>query len=378
MKRAIINTTMYDVTNGTVKENATIYWENNIIKSTDQQQEFPADVEVIDGKGTYVTPGLVDGFTHLGLKEYGIGWEGDDSYEASGTSQTQLTAIDGIYPFDRAFEIARYEGITTAHVAPGPENIISGMSSIIKTSGNAVTDMAIQEEHGLVVSLGEAPKQANASRANEPKTRMGIVSFIREQLRRVMYTGEINDYQSEIFNKVLNKEIPMYIQAHRSDDIVRAVRLKEEFNINVILVHGTEAHLVKDVLSQANIPVLAGPFFTLKMSYEKKDIHPKTTVELHEEGISLALVSPLIKSFSIEGSLAMREGLSEQNALHALTLGSASILGIADRVGSIEPGKQADLVIWNDKPLELMTAVQETIIDGETVYKKGGTRNEMY
>lgn len=370
MKRAIINAKLYDVRRLKVQENKTIIWEDSVIKSVNDDVNLPNDVEVIDAKGCSVTPGLISSYTYLGLKEQGIGWEGNDSFEASGTNQVNLRAIDGIYPFDRAFNSARSEGITTAHVFPGPEHIIAGMTTIIKPYGNSIRHMAVQNVHGLAISLGEIPKRANIDKSNEPKTRMGIASLIREQFRKAKYRIHEDEYAYEILSKALSRKIPVYIQAHRSDDIATAIRLTKEFNLNTILVHATEAEPVIKLLEKAQIPILAGPFYTLKLNYEKKNVHPSTITYLNDINVPLGLINPLAKALTIEGALAIREGISAMDALYFLTLGSANILGLADKIGSIEPNKQADIVIWNGPPLELTSSINKTIINGHTVYKQ--------
>lgn len=370
MKRAIVNSNLFDVQTGVVRENTTIIWEDKIIKEIGQNISIPSDAEVIDSTGYYVTPGLINSYTHIGLKEHGVRWEGEDAFEASGTIQSHLSVIDGIYPFDKNFKVARAAGVTTAHVSASPENVISGKTAIIKTNGTVVDEMIVQAEHGMSISFGEIPKKAHVQRFKKPLTRMRIASIIRDQLRKVQYKEEWND-EDVLINKILEKKVPMYIRAHRSDDIVTAIRLKKEFDINIILVHATDAKEIIDVLRESEIPVLLGPFYSSKSRAEVENLHPSTAATLNDAGIPFALATPSVRNLPLEGALTVREGLPAKDALYALTMGAAEILGISEQLGSLEVGKEADIVIWNGDPLELKSNVEQTIIGGSTVYNRG-------
>jgi imidazolonepropionase-like amidohydrolase len=372
MKRAIVNCHMVDVNKGDFQENITILWQNNTIIELGKQLNLPADTEVIDGSGCFVTPGLIHSFTNIGLKEYGIRWEGEDSYEASSPVQPHLSVVDGINPYDKAFEVARAYGVTTAHVSPGPENVISGKTAIIQTAGSVVDDMVMKADHGLAVSLGEVPKSAYRQKFKTPLTRMRIAYMIREQLRKAMYDDKSEVYKENIFQRILEKEASLYIRAHRADDIATAVRLKKEFDIHVVLVHATEAYHVTDILAGSGTPVLAGPFYSPKSRDELKNLHPSTSININESGVAFSLISNAARNLTLEGALSVREGIPVNKALKALTIDAAKILGVSDQVGSIEAGKQADFVLWDNKPLEFKTNVVQTIIKGASVYKREG------
>ena len=372
VKRAIVNSHVYDVVADTVHENTTILWEDGIIKHVGKDIEIPTDAEIIDGSGCFVTPGFIHSFTQMGLREYGLRWEGDDSHEASDFIQPHLSVIDGINPYDKAFEVARGYGVTTAHVAPGAQNVISGKTAIIKTMGSVVDNMVVEVDHGLAVSLGEVPKGAYQQKFKTRLTRMRMAYIVREQLRKALYDDQSDVYKEEVFKKILAKEAPLYIRAHRSDDIVTAVRLKKEFDINVVIVHATEAYQVMDILADSEIPIVAGPFYSPKSREELKNLHPSTSTKINNAGIDFSLISSAVRNVSLEGALSVREGVSRGKALHAITLGAAKILGISEQVGSIEKGKEADLVVWDNQPLELTTNVVQTIINGSTVYEQEG------
>lgn len=377
MKRAIVNCHMVDVEEGDIKTNMTIVWENETIIEIGQHVDLNSCADVIDGTGYFVSPGLVNGYTHLGLKEVGVRWEGNDAYEASGLVQPSLSVIDGIYPFDKGFEMARSAGVTTAHVCPGPENIIGGLSAIIKTYGKVIDDMVVKKNQGLSVSLGDIPIKAYYNQTKKALTRMGVASTIRKKLTNALYSSskDNGDQEVEVFKKILKREIPLYVVAHRSDDILTAIRLKEEFSIEIVLIGLTESTDVMEKLRLANISVLTGPFYRTKTREELKKLSPYTAVELNEATIPYGIVTPSVRNLSLEGALVERAGLTNMEAIYALTLGAANILGIADQIGSIKVGKTADLVIWDGEPLELTTPVHETICDGLTVYKRGGFIN---
>lgn len=372
LKRAIINGSLLDVTNGHTYENMVILWENGKILSVNEDEEVPSDTEVIDAKGNYVTPGLIHSFSHIGLKEHGIRWEGDDSYEASSTIQSHLSVIDGINPYDKTFEIAREYGVTTAHVSPGPQNVIGGKTAIIKTSGSVIDKMIIDAEHGLSVSLGEVPKGTYQDRFKTRLTRMRIAYLIREQLRQAIYNDKSAVYDEELFQRILNKKAPLYIRAHRADDIMTAIRIKKEFDIHVVVVHATEAYQVTNDLVDAEIPVIAGPFYSSKSRNELKNLHPSTSKVINEASIPFSLVSNATRNLTLEGALSVREGVSRNKALRAITFDAAEILGVSEKVGTIEEGKEADIVLWDGKPLEFKTNVLQTIIGGSTVYEREG------
>lgn len=370
MKRAIWNCRMVDVHTGETQDGITILWENGVIVEVGRKIDLTG-AEVIDGSGYTVTPGLLNGFTQLGIEEYGMRWEGSDSYEASGTIQPDLSVIDGINPFDKGFKVAQAAGITTVHVSPGPQNVMSGQTAIIKTSGTIIEDMIVQSSHGLAVSIGEAPRHAYSRRFKEPMSRMGLTFRIRERLTKTLLNID-SIHEENILRRIVEKKATLYVQVHRVDDILTAIRLKEEFDLQMVLIHATEAHEITEVLEKHDIPVLAGPYFSSSQTSEKKKLHPSSAVKLHAAGIPIGLVTNIVRNLTVEGALVIREGLNPNDVLHALTLGAAEILGIADKVGSIEVGKHADLLLWEGEPLELTTPLHETIINGKTVFSREG------
>jgi imidazolonepropionase-like amidohydrolase len=378
MKKAIINSHVYDSKLGSFQPDTTILWQDGVILEVGQHLEVPSDAEIIDGKGCFVTPGLIDTFTQLGLRESGVRWEGDDSHEVADSNQVLLSVIDGIYPFDQGFEEARANGVTTVHVAPGPENVISGQTAIIKTKGNVIDDMVVQARYGLAVSFGEIPKRLRREAFQSPLTRMGVAALLREQLRNIQFSKDRNeeDERNALLHKVLQKEAPLFVRAHRADDIMTALRFKEEFSIELVLVHATEANQIVDKIAESKVPVFAGPFFQDRSRYELKRLDPSTSMHLHQAGVPFSLITDhptsAIRNIGLEVVLAIREGMEKSDAIHSLTLGAAKLLGIDSKLGSIETGKEADIVVWDDEPFELLTRVNRTFIHGEEVFTKGG------
>jgi imidazolonepropionase-like amidohydrolase len=378
MEKAIINSHVYDSKSRSFQPDTTVLWKDGVILEVGQHLEIPADADIIDGKGSYVTPGLIDTFTQLGLRESGVRWEGDDSHEVADSNQGLLSVIDGIYPFDQGFEEARANGVTTVHVAPGPENVISGQTAIIKTKGNVIDEMVVQARYGLAVSFGEIPKRLRREAFQSPLTRMGVAALLREQLRNVQFSTDRNDEDERkaLLHKVLQREAPLFVRAHRADDIMTALRFKEEFSIQLILVHATEANQVADKIAHAEVPVFAGPFFQDRSRYELKRLDPTTSVRLHQAGVPFSLITDhptsAIRNLGLEIVLAIRAGMEKSDAIHSMTLGAANLLGIDSRVGSLEAGKEADIVMWDDEPFELLTRVSRTFIRGEEVFTKGG------
>lgn len=342
---------------------------------------------VIDAKGNYVLPGYIDAHCHIGMWEDSLGFEGADGNEATDPVTPHLRAIDGVYPYDRYFTEARENGVTTVVTGPGSANVIGGQFAALKTYGKRVEDMIVKEPVAVKVAFGENPKSVYGKDKKMPSTRMATAAILRESLMKAREYKKLKDesekdesakekfkydMKMEALVKVLNREIPIKAHAHRADDILTALRIAREFNINITIEHCTEGHLIKDILAEEGVAVINGPFLSDRSKPELKNLSPKTPGILSKAGIKVAImtdhpVTP-IGLLWLCAAVAAREGMDEKEALKAITINAAEITGISHKVGSLEKGKDADIVIYNGHPFDIKTKVLYTIINGEVVY----------
>ncbi|WP_368653315.1 amidohydrolase [Ornithinibacillus sp. 4-3] len=374
---AIKNATVFDG-NGNTLDAQTILIEDGKFKQIDGDLNIPDNYEVIDAGGKIITPGLIDVHSHLGVVEEGIGSNGVDSNETSSATTPEVRALDAIDPTEVGFQDCRNEGITTVQVMPGSANVIGGEMVVMKTVGNIVDEMLLRSPSGMKAALGENPKNAHGSKGKPPKTRMGIAALLRSKLIEAQnYLNSDKKERNlglENLVKVLNKEIPLRIHAHRANDIVTALRIKREFDIDMSLEHGTEGHEIAEFIAKHDVPVSVGPTMSSRNKVETKRKGWHTIKRLTDAGVSCSLTvdHPVIGVRFLRTSLvhAIREGLSEQEALKSITINAAKHLGVEDRVGSIEAGKDADFVIWNGNPFHLQDEVEAVYIDGQLVRDK--------
>ncbi|MFB1080911.1 amidohydrolase [Jeotgalibacillus sp. JSM ZJ347] len=347
--------------------------ENGIIKEVNDTISGHVDAKVIDCSGQHLTPGLIDVHTHLGLYDEGTGWAGNDANESIEPMTPHIRAIDGVYPLDEGFFNARSHGVTTVNILPGSANVIGGITAIIKTDGKTVQSMIVNPESGLKMALGENPKRMHSNGSNDSITRMGIMGMLREQLYLAKNFEGTNDLRLSALQKALNREIPVRIHAHRADDIVTAIRLAEEFDLDLRIEHCTEGHLITEEVKRSGAKVCVGPTFTRKSKVELRNKSWKTYQVLSDAGIEVSITTDHpytpIQYLNVCAAIAVREGLSIQAALEAITINPARNLGIDQKIGSIEPGKEADLVLWSEHPLHFMSSPVFTMIKGEIVYQ---------
>ena len=352
-----------------------------IAKKIDVSNE---DLQVIDAKGGWVMPGFIDAHCHIGIMEEGIKFEGMDLNEYSSAITPHLRAIDGINPRDRAFKSAIETGITTVMTGMGSSNPIGGQFAIIKTYGKSIDEMLVKAPAALKIAFGENPKSIFGKKGKMPVTRMGTVALIRETLykarnyknrkEQALREGKIFDIdiKMESIMPVLNGEIPLKAHAHRSDDILTAIRIAKEFGVKLTIDHGTEANLVIDYIKESGFPVIAGPNMNFRGKVETQNRSYDTTKILQESGILYAIITdhPVvpIEFLPLSAALAVKNGLQEEEALKAITINAAKILGIDNRVGTLEEGKDADICIYNDNPLNIISKNMYTIISGNIVY----------
>ena len=348
--------------------------------------QIPSESKVFDLDGKTVVPGFIEAHCHVGIAEEIYRVEGDDLNETSNPVTPALRVIDAVYPGDVAFKDAYQAGVTTMHILPGSANIIGGTTLIMKTHGLIVDKMAINSYAGVKVAFGENPKRTYGSQSKMPETRMGTAAMLREQMVKAMeYVDKSQrcksdpdkkperDLDMEALGLVLNGTIPIRAHAHRTDDIMTAIRIAEEFGVKLIIEHGTEGHLIADEIASRNIPVVAGPSFVSRAKVELKQRTFETPGILSKKGVKVAIMTdhPVIpiNYLPLCAALAVRAGMDYDEALKAITINAAEILGISDRVGSIEAGKDADLVVLDGDPLEIKTKVFEVFINGDSVYK---------
>lgn len=340
------------------------------------------DDKFIDLDGKHIYPGFIDAHTHVGMFENGLTFEGDDGNEASDPSTPQLRAIDAVNPMDKCFNEALSAGVTCVITGPGSSNPIGGQFIAMKTYGTRVDDMILKDPVCIKFALGENPKTVYNEKNTSPCTRMATSAIIREQLMKTKKyiidkqdTDSSYDYDAkcEALIPLLKREIPAHFHAHRADDIFTAIRLANEFNIKYVIIHGTEGHLIANYLKDENCPVLSGPFLCDRSKPELSNLTPKSPGILSNSGVKTAIVTdhPVIpiQYLPLCAGLAVKEGMDMNNALKAITINAAEICGIDDRVGSIEVNKDADLVVFNDNPIDLMSSPEMVLCMGNVVFK---------
>lgn len=366
------------------KQGSILIKDGKIVKIA-KKIENKDDYQVIDAKNLTVMPGIIDAHTHLGIEEDGVGWEGRDCNEMTDPINPHLRAIDAINPEDKAIKEALQNGVTTIMTGPGSANVLGGESIVIKTKGKTIDEMILKNPAGLKTAFGENPKRVYKEQNKLPTTRMGIAAILRENLMKAEdYLNEKEhalkedkpfkrDIKMESLIRVLNKELPLKVHAHRADDIVTAIRIAKEFNLDITLEHCTEGHKVADIIAKEKIPAIVGPSMTGRVKVELSDLSFKTAGILAKKGVKIALMSdhPVIptKNATVYAALAAKEGLDRKEALKAITINPAEILKVDDRVGSIEENKDADLVIFDGDPLEISSKIVNVVINGELVKK---------
>ncbi|WP_181350705.1 amidohydrolase [Thalassobacillus sp. CUG 92003] len=371
MQTVITNVTIHPVTRPVIK-NGEILINEGKIKEVGPTVTKPQDYKQLDGNGQHLFPGFVDVHTHLGLYDEGTGWAGSDANETIEAMTPHLRAMDGAHPLDPAFAEARKLGVTTAHIMPGSANIIGGTTSVIKTVGKHIHSMLLKETAGLKIALGENPKRVHSQSKNASITRLGIMGMLRETFYKAQYNDHPDDLRIRPILQALNKDIPIRVHAHRADDMITALRFAEEFDLDLRLEHCTEGHLIVDELQGRNLHVSVGPTFTRMSKIELKNKTWQTYRVLHEHGLHVSITTDHpytpIQYLNICAALAAREGLSVEEALRGITINPARNLGVEDRIGSIEIGKDADLVLWNHHPFEFMAKPVWTMINGDIVF----------
>jgi imidazolonepropionase-like amidohydrolase len=325
--------------------------------------DVPAEAEVIDAAGGWLLPGFVDAHVHLGVSEEGEGWAGEDTNEMTDPVMAAARAIDAINPVEVGFDDAIIGGVTAVNVNPGSGNPIGGLAVAIRTHGRVVDDMVLRSPSGLKAALGENPKRIYGERKQTPATRLGVALTIRQAFAKARAWAakpadeRDADLMSEALGRVLEREIPWRQHSHRADDIATALRLAEEFGYELVLDHGTESYLIADRIAEAGVPVLYGPLIVSRSKVEVRHRTPKAPGILTAAGVKVSIITdhPVVPiEFLVhQAALAVKHGMAPTDALRAITLNPAEVLGVADRIGSLVPGKDADLVLWEGDPLDV-------------------------
>ena len=368
-----------DIENGSV-----LIDDNGKIAAVGANLEAPAGAEVIDAEGRLVTPGCVEAHCHIGLDNEGMGWEGHDYNEIVDPLSPQMRAIDSINPQDEAFGLALAGGVTSACTGPGSANVVGGTFAAIKLSGKRVDKMIIKHPLAMKAAFGENPKRCyGQGMKKSPGTRMATAALLRELLfktRRYAQDKEAGknpgfDMKLEAMIPVIKGELPLKCHAHRADDILTAVRIGKEFGIKLTLDHCTDGAIIADELAEEGLPAFVGPTLGNKAKIELRNKSFTTPKALHEAGVPISIITdaPVIplQYLPMCAGLAVDAGLDMEEAWKAITINPAVQTGIGDRVGSLEPGKDGDVVIWAENPLTTVGgAAYITIVDGKIVYQR--------
>lgn len=335
-------------------------------------------MEVLDAENLNVYPGFIDAHSHIGIAEDKISSQNDTSNENTNPITPTIRAIDCINPMDNAFHNAIAAGITGVMAGPGSSNAVGGQFAFIKTHGRCIDDMAVLAPAAIKIAFGENPMNCYGLNGNMPSSRMGIASLIRQELFRARQYFSQNqsgneDFTLECYRELFEKKIPLKAHAHRTDDILTAIRIAEEFDLKLTIDHCTEGHLIAEEIAKSGYPAIVGPSLASRNKDEVSQSDFKTAGILHNAGIRIAITTdhPVsrIQYLPLCAGIAAKEGLGETAALRAITIDAARICGVDHKTGSLKEGKDADIVIFEGNPLEINSCVKATVINGEIVWR---------
>ena len=349
------------------------------------EQLPPLGAEDIDAAGGHILPGYVDAHCHLGMFGNALGFEADDGNESTDPCTPHLRAVDAVNPLDRCFQEAREGGVTTVHTGPGSANPIAGQFLAMKTNGRWVDQAVLKAPAAMKFALGENPKSVYNERKETPVTRMATAAIIRENLAKtVEYRDkqakadedpdtDMPDYDArlEALSPVAAGDLSAHFHAHRADDIATALRLSREFGLDLVVVHGTEGHLIADLLAAEGVPVITGPCLTDRSKPELANQTLENPAILARAGVKVAICTDHpetpIQYLPLCAAMAVRAGMDAEEALAAITRNAAEIGGVSKRVGTLTPGKDADVVVTSGHPLDWLSRVSAVLIGGERV-----------
>lgn len=359
--------------------------EGKIIEIGEEIEEEEG-MDIIDAEGGWVMPGIIEAHCHVGITEEKKGMEGDDCNEMTTPITPFLRALDGINTLDAAFDDAIRAGITAIMVGPGSSNVVGGQFVMLKTKGRVIDEIVLKQPAAMKVAFGENPKKEYGGKDKMPCTRMAIAGLLREELfKATVYKKEKEkalkegkesefklDFRLEPWLPVLNREIPLKAHVHRADDILTAIRIANEFNLRMTLDHCSEGYLIPEEVARSGFPAIVGPALTTRNKIEVQNVSFKTPGILREQGTLIAIttdhpVTPVQYLPKCAG-FAVRDGLPLEEGLKAITIYPAQICGVEERIGSLEVGKDADIAIFDDNPMQTLTHTLYTLINGEVVY----------
>jgi imidazolonepropionase-like amidohydrolase len=358
------------------------------IAAVGESVHIPDGTAIVDAAGSWVLPGFIEAHGHVGTSEEAEGWAGQDTNEMTDPVTAHVRAIDAINPADLGFRDAISGGVLAVNVNPGSGNPIGGQTVAVKCWGRTVDQMALRQPSGMKSALGENPKRVYGEQKKTPSTRLGTAAVIRgafvdasnylakvdaEQAKPEAERKPVDrDLKLEALGKVLRREIPWRQHCHRADDIATAMRIADEFGYDLVIDHGTEAHLLADIIAARGIPVIIGPLLTSRSKVELRNRSMANPGRLARAGVTIAITTdhPVVPINYLvhQAALAVKDGLDRDTALRALTINPARIAGIADRLGSLEAGKDGDVVIWSGDPLDVLSRVQRAFMNGTEIY----------
>ncbi len=373
-------------------DGGTVLIQDGKITAVGADVTIPDGVERVDAAGRWVLPGFVEAHGHVGVHEEAEGWAGQDTNEMTDPNGARLRALDAINPADLGFADALAGGVTTVVIKPGSGNPIGGQTVAVKCWGRTVDEMLVREPVSVKSALGENPKRVYGDQKKLPSTRQGVAAVIRDAFRaaqdyaarraRAEAEGKPFDRDStlEVLARVLDGELPWCQHAHRADDIATALRLAEEFGYRLVVNHGTEGHLLADLLAERGVPVIIGPLFTSRSKVELRQRSLRNPGILARAGVEIAITTdhPVVPIHFLvhQVTLAVKEGLDRRTALRSITVNPARIMGLDHRVGALKPGLDGDVVIWSGDPLDVMSRALRVFVGGREVYgygEDGGT-----
>jgi len=393
--KAIINGTIICPKQGRIENARILFDEEKIYSVGSNDLDLPQDATIIDAQGKFLVPGFIDPHCHQGLFDGSSGWAGSDGNEMTDPITPHVRGIDAFNPEEPSLKEVLHGGVTCINTGPGSGNVISGQTLILKPVGAHIVDeMIVKAPAALKVALGENPKRVHGQQNKRmPMTRMGVAALLRNAFidaqnyieawkayDRKLEKAERDDkplpappkrnLKLDILSKVLRKDIPIHAHCHRSDDIITIIRIAEEFNLQLVLIHATDSADIAEFIASRKIPAIYGPtlFWVSKPETKRRSFH--TVEKLVKAGVKVALQTDSLTPMNFFPLLPMfvkKAGLSEAEALRCVTINPAEILGIDDKVGSLEAGKDADIVIWSGHPFDFYSEVEEIFINGKKI-----------